>query len=86
MRITFGTVQLCKALTNLGFTPEKQCGTSHQKYNVPSSKIVPDGLRPFIEVVHGRKQYFPPTVSGYLTQLKRLGFTNDEITKAFAKK
>jgi len=31
VKVKFGSLQLCKALENLGFSPEKQHGTSHQK-------------------------------------------------------
>lgn len=30
VKVKFGSVQLCKALENLGFTPEKQYASSHQ--------------------------------------------------------
>jgi len=78
-------LQLCKALKNLGFTPDIQHGTSHQKWHPPLDKKTPNNIRPFIEVVHGRRQYFPPTVSGYLRQLRNLGFTEKEIIEAFCK-
>lgn len=85
MVIKFGTLQLCKALENLGFTPQKQNGTSHQKYFVPKDKNVPKSVRPFITVVHGRKQYFPPICAGYLRQIEIFGFSKDEIVQAFCK-
>lgn len=78
-------MHLCKALENLGFTPEKQNGTSHQKWSLPKGKKIPIESRTFIIVVLGKKQYFPPSVSGYLRQIRSFGFTNDEIIKAFCK-
>jgi hypothetical protein len=85
IKVKFGSMQLCKALKNLGFTAQKQFGSSHQKWLMPINRAAPTGLRPFIEVAHGRKQYFPPTVAGYLKQLKKLGFSEDEIITAFGK-
>lgn len=85
VNLKFGSIQLCKALENLGFTPEKQNSTSHQKWSVPKGKKIPTNSRTFIIVVLGKKQYFPPTVSGSLRQLRSLGFTNEEIIKAFCK-
>lgn len=79
MSIKFGSLQLCKCLEHLGFIPEKQHGTSHQKWRVAHNRKIPIGTRPFITVVLGRKEYFPPTVSGYLRQLKQLGFNIEEI-------
>lgn len=83
MKITFGSLQLCKALINLGFSPEKQGGTSHQKWTVPKNRKLPLNSRTFIEVIQGRKQFYPPSVSGYMRQLRQLGFTTEEILNAF---
>lgn len=46
MSIKFGSLQLCRCLERLGFTQEKQHGTSHQKWRVPHNKKTPSGVRP----------------------------------------
>lgn len=77
----FGSNDLCKCLKRLAFTPLPQNGTSHVKYKVlPDIKTTP-GIRPYIIVILGRKTYDRNTCSSYITQLKRLGFSKEDIIK-----
>ena len=78
-KYNFGSKELCKFLTNLKFIPNKVGGTSHQKYNLPKNMSYPSGLRPFVIVILGRKQYDPHTSSSYVRQLKNLGITDKEL-------
>lgn len=74
---SFGSADLVKCLTCLGFTREFSTGSSHIKYTSP--KKVEKGTRPFITVILGVKIYDKTTQGRYLTQIKRLGYTKDEI-------
>lgn len=86
MRFTFGSRDLIRCLANLGFTPEKQLGTSHQKFTSPKEKASRNpGQRPFVIVQHGQKQYDPHARTRYLRQVMNLGFTEKEIVEAFKK-
>lgn len=85
MRFTFGSRELRKALVELGFCIErKTSGTRHVKYCIDIKP--PPGLRPFIIVIDNTKSYDKHTASSYVTQIRRLGFTNKQIEKAFEEK
>ena len=78
----FGTKDLCKCLENLGFTfDEHQTSNHHYKYSAPKGHIVPKGLRPFMMVQIGQKVFRPHSCSRYITEIKQLGFTKEEIEK-----
>jgi hypothetical protein len=77
----FGSKELCKCLIKLKFVPNKTSGSSHQKYGIPGNKKALLGQRPFIIVILGRRQYDPHTCSGYIRQIKNLGFKSEEIDR-----
>ena len=78
----FGTKDLCKCLENLGFVfAEQQTSSHHYKYNAPKKHVVLKGLRPFIMVQIGQKAFRPNSCSRYITEIKHLGFTKEEIEK-----
>lgn len=81
MKLSFGSRELCKCLECLGFRQQPQKATNHVKYEAPSNKKVPPGVRPFIIVILGRKSYDPHTRTRYLRQIKNLGFSEKEIRK-----
>ncbi|MBW7944555.1 hypothetical protein H3C70_04090 [Patescibacteria group bacterium] len=70
----FGTKELQALLKNLGFTPQRRVGSSHEKWKVPKGTKVSPGQWPFIIVVLNKKQYFKPTCHGYIKELQALGF------------
>ncbi len=80
MKSLFGSKELEKCLTELGFIPQRRVGSSHLKYKITGKKI-PAGIRPFIIIIEGRKVYDPHTASSYIRQIKNLGFTEEEILK-----
>jgi len=82
----FGTNDLRKALKKLKFTPQKQSGSSHQKWRVPKNIKISSGQRPFIIVIQGKKTYIRPTCDGYIKQLLKFGFTFDDLKKCFKKR
>lgn len=78
---SFGSKKLCNCLQCLGFLPTPQIGTSHIKYKIPSDKKAPIGVRPFIIVQLGKKTYHPHARSRYISQIKRLGFSKEEVIR-----
>ena len=74
---SFGSRDLIGCLLCLEFTEGKRRATSHVKYICP--KKVEAGTHPFITVILGRKTYDPVTRGRYITQLKILGYTTEEI-------
>lgn len=83
----FGTKDLCKCLENLGFTLEEhQTSSHHYKYNIPKGHVISKGLRPFLMVQMGQKAFLPNSCSRYITEIKRLGFTKEDIDKHFVVK
>jgi len=83
-KINFGTKELIRCLTKLGFTHASISGSSHQKMNIPNNWNVPKGTRPFIIVILGKKIYDPHTRSSYINQIRKLGFDNKTIYQAFS--
>lgn len=77
----FGSKELCKWLDKLGFTENKQKGSSHLKYSAPKNLEIPKGIRPFIIVILGRKKYDPHTCSSYIRQIAALGISKEKIIK-----
>ena len=75
----FGYKELVSCLIKLGFKKHKIYSSSHQKYDAPSSCTVTTGQRPFITAVFCRKPYSKHTCSGYMSQLRKMGYTDDEI-------
>lgn len=80
----FGTKELIYCLTRLGFTKSSQSG-SHAKYLLPIGRRAPDGVRPFMIVIMGKKNYVPPTCSSYMRQLQTLGFDLNDIVASLKK-
>ena len=76
---SFGSSDLVKCLVCLGFSKELSAGSSHIKYKCP--KAVDKGTRPFITVILKVKSYDKTTQGRYLTQIKMLGYTKEEISK-----
>jgi hypothetical protein len=77
----FGHYALCKCLHTLGFTPEKQVGSSHVKFTPPKDHIVPSNLRPFIIVILNTNEYSKHTCSRYVTEIVQLGFNRNTVKK-----
>lgn len=78
MKVSFGTKTLIACLLCLSFTKAPSSGSSHQKFSLTGRKVT-SGVRPFMIVILNRKSYDPVTQRRYITQLKRLGFTQKEI-------
>ncbi|MBI5452159.1 hypothetical protein HY945_01740 [Candidatus Gottesmanbacteria bacterium] len=86
MKFTFGSKELVRCLFNLGFTPRKQLGTSHQKFIPPYKKIPYNpSQRSFMIVQQGQKEYDPHARTRYIRQIMNFGFSEEEILKAFRK-
>lgn len=83
MRSSFGSKELINCLLCLGFTKKRSTGSSHSKYSSP--KKVAMGMRPFITVILNRKVFDPHTQSSYLLQIKKLGFSAEDIEKCFVR-
>ncbi len=78
MSLSFGYKELIACLLCLGFAKQLSTGSSHLKYKSPHSTSDPN-LRPFITVILERKDYDKHTRGRYLGQIKRLGFSLQEI-------
>lgn len=77
MSKAFGTKELHQCLTKLGFIPENS-NSSHIKYYHKEGKR---GQYPFIMVQIGKKEYGKNSCSRYIQELKKFGFTKQEIEK-----
>lgn len=77
----FGSKELEKCVKKLGFTFDSISSSHHAKYVPPSGKNVPIGNYPFFQFQLGRKTYDPHSANRYISQLKNLGFTKEEIEK-----
>lgn len=77
MTKSFGSKELQKCLNKLGFVP-KGIKSSHIKYYHTESRV---GSKPFIIVQLGKKTYGKNASNRYLSQIKRFGFTKEEIEK-----
>jgi len=77
---SFGTKELCKCLEKLGFTC-KGIKSSHVKFNLPKNRKISAGLRPFMIVQLGKKNYDSYIANRYVSELKKLGFNKEEIEK-----
>ncbi|MCJ7740671.1 hypothetical protein MUP32_05165 [Candidatus Microgenomates bacterium] len=85
MSFIFGSKEYSKCLLCLGFTPQRQTGSSHRKYKAPQNILITAG-RDFIIVIQGKKAYDPHTCSKIIKQLIRLGIKKDDILKCFDRK
>ncbi len=80
MSNSFGAKQLIECLKCLGFI-YKSTAASHQKYVPPSTWIPILGVRPFMMVQMGKKTYVPNSASRYISELKKMGFSEAKIKK-----
>ena len=85
MRIIFDSKDFTRCLLNLGFVFYSQ-SSSHEKYNAPTGYPKDKGLRPFMIIQSAKSDYCKHSCSRYISELKAMGFTQDQITKAFGKK
>lgn len=81
MQFSFGSKELIKCLQYLNFKKGKSVGSSHLKYF--TNKNVSAGFRPFIIVLLDRKVYDPNTQHSYISQIKKFGYSIEEIKKGF---
>lgn len=84
MKMSFGSKELRKCLLHLGLKEEDRKATSHVKFKCNTTKKLPQGVRPFITLLEGRKNYDPISRERYITQLKRLGFDLEVIKAGFS--
>lgn len=77
----FGSKDLEECVKKLGFTFDSISSSHHAKYTPPHDRDPLPGVRPFFTFQLGRKTYDPNSANRYITQLKRLGFTKEEILK-----
>lgn len=77
---SFDSRELENCVKKLGFT-FKNIQSSHVKYLPPKSKNFLPEARPYFVLQLGKKTYDSNAMSRYVTQLKRFGFTKEEIEK-----
>lgn len=77
----YGSSELEKCVKKLGFTFDSISSSHHAKYIPPTGRDPLPGIRPFFTFQLGRKTYDPNSANRYITQLKHLGFTKEEIEK-----
>ena len=77
----YGSKELVKCLLKLGFKPNNQNATSHQKYSAPDSCKIYLGDRNFVMVQTNRREFDPQARTRYIAEIKRLGFSESEILK-----
>lgn len=78
---SFGSKELERCVQKLGFTYDSISSSHHAKYNPPRGTKTQIGDYPFFQFQLGRKSYDPHSVNRYISQLKRFGFTREEIAK-----
>lgn len=77
MNRSFGSKGLQECLEKLGFVP-RGIESSHLKYYHKQGKI---GSKPFMIVQLGKKTYGHNAANRYMAQIKKFGFTKEEIEK-----
>lgn len=75
----YGSKELERCVKSLGFTFDSISSNHHAKYNLPAGRTVIVGYYPFFQFQLKRKTYDKNAQHRYITQLKRLGFTKEEI-------
>lgn len=83
MKKLFGSIDVCQCLLKLGFTYQKQHGSSHIKFLPQKSHKIPRGVRPFMIVQLKKKQFDKHTCSRYISELITMGFERKLIMEAF---
>ncbi|OGH37972.1 MAG: hypothetical protein A3B44_03390 [Candidatus Levybacteria bacterium RIFCSPLOWO2_01_FULL_38_21] len=78
---SFGSRDLENFVKKFNFTFHSISSSHHAKYYPPKSRISTDPSRPFFQFQLGRKTYDPHSASRYISQLKKLGLTKEEIEK-----
>lgn len=78
---SYGTRELIALLTSLGYKKGKQIASRHLKYHSP--RKTSQGIYPFILVIQGRREYDPYWQREYIKQIKKQGFTQEEIEEHF---
>lgn len=81
---SFGSKELESCVKKLGFT-FKNIQASHAKYLPPSRNDISPEARPYFVFQLGKKAYDKNAASRYITQLKRFGFSKEEIEKNLRK-
>ena len=76
---SFGSKDLEEFVRKFKFTFHSISSSHHAKYYPSKNRISTDPSRPFFQFQLGRKSYDPHSASRYVSQLKRLGFTKEEI-------
>lgn len=77
---SFGSKELENCVKKLGFT-FKNIQASHVKYLPSPRNHVSSEARPYFVFQLGKKTYDKNGANRYITQLKRLGFSKEEIEK-----
>lgn len=80
MKTSFGAKELIKCLCHLKYIEEPQVGSRHCKYRSPNH--VEKGMMPFIIVIQGKSEFDPYWQREYIKQIKRHGFSEDDIEEA----
>ena len=78
---SFGSKELVKCLDKLGFKAKSQNATSHLKFSAPDGCQINIGDRDFIIVQMNRKEFDPHARTRYVAQIKKFGFSENEILK-----
>ena len=84
MKKLFGSMNLCHCLIRLGFSYDKQHGTSHVKFFPPANHFVPKRIRPFIIIQLNKKQFDRHTCGRYITEIVLMGFNRKKVIDAFS--
>lgn len=78
---SYGSKELIKCLEKLGFKPNSQNATSHLKFSAPDGVKINVGDRDFIMVQTNRREFDPHARTRYIAQIKKFGFSENEILK-----
>lgn len=78
---SYGSKQLQNCVEKLGFIFNSISSSHHAKYDPPPTHNLSLGGYTFFQFQLGRKTYDTNAANRYITQLKRFGFTKQEIEK-----
>lgn len=78
----FGSKELEQFLNSHGYWRKKSSASSHAIIPIKNRKIT-EGERPFMVVILDRKPYDPVTQDKILAELRRKGFTDNELKEYF---
>ena len=79
---SFDTRDEVRCLLSLGYKKAPQVGSRHLKYVPPADTNKTTSMPPFMLIMQGKKDVDPKHQKNFIRDLKRHGFSDDQIKEA----